>query len=275
MGFELRIVAKELKNGRIQIGEASARILTAIRSQAEAHGLNWTGARDRGSDAAAAPEREAEGGEGGGTLFQRGSSAKNLGKSVETGGETDQGPEGTQQTLIPGVQGASDRERILAAAKKPLRGGSAAPPEGGLFDETEKAQGERFQTAGQAPAFYAAVSRAVAAIKSLKGTAEQRLTTIRNVPGVKPEELKWLGLEDWLPEQKGTVTKEQIADYVRVNQIEVTETDPTRRVRTTARGDSPPSISAQHDQVALEPMRGVDSDKRRASSPPDCSTVIG
>jgi hypothetical protein len=79
------------------------------------------------------------------------------------------------------------------------------------------------------------ISRAVAAVKSLKGTAEQWLATIRNVPGVKPEELKWLGLEDWLREQKGTVTKEQIADYVRVNQIEVTETDPTRRVRTTAR----------------------------------------
>jgi hypothetical protein len=46
---------------------------------------------------------------------------------------------------------------------------------------------------------------------------------IKNMPGVKPEELEWLGLEDWLKEQKGSITKDQIADYVRANRIGVTE----------------------------------------------------
>jgi len=45
------------------------------------------------------------------------------------------------------------------------------------------------------------------------------------LPGVKPEELEWLGLEDWPKEQKGPVTKDQIADYVRANRIEVREVE--------------------------------------------------
>jgi hypothetical protein len=46
---------------------------------------------------------------------------------------------------------------------------------------------------------------------------------IKNMPGVKPEEMEWLGLEDWLKEQKGSVTRQEIADYVRANRIEVKE----------------------------------------------------
>lgn len=35
--------------------------------------------------------------------------------------------------------------------------------------------------------------------------------------------MKWLGLEDWLNQQKGPVTKQQVQDYIRANQIEVKE----------------------------------------------------
>jgi hypothetical protein len=57
---------------------------------------------------------------------------------------------------------------------------------------------------------------------------------LKNMPGVKPEELDFLGLEDWLKQQKGSVTKAQITDYVRANRIEVKEveagtTEPIRR----------------------------------------------
>jgi hypothetical protein len=77
----------------------------------------------------------------------------------------------------------------------------------------------------QAPPFYSAVSRAVDTAKQAKASASQWLGTLKNTPGVKPEEMEWLGLEDWLKEQKGAVTKEQIADYVRANQIEVKEVE--------------------------------------------------
>lgn len=132
------------------------------------------------------------------------------------------GAEGKPQRLIPGIEPVTDRERAELQAGKPLRGGNAAPPAGGLFDEDAINQQELFQS-GIAPTFYSAVSRAIDTAKQEKASPDQWLATIKNVPGVKPEEMKWLGLEDWLKEQKGTVTREQIADYVRANNIEVKE----------------------------------------------------
>ena len=70
---------------------------------------------------------------------------------------------------------------------------------------------------------YSGVERAVDGLKQTKGTGEQMLAQITKAAGVKPEEVKWMNLAEWLRGQK-TVTKEQIADYVRANQIEVKET---------------------------------------------------
>jgi hypothetical protein len=76
-----------------------------------------------------------------------------------------------------------------------------------------------------APTFHSAVARAVDNARQEKALPGQWLATLKNTPGVKPEEMKWLGVEDWLKEQKGTVTRQQIADYVRANQIEVREVE--------------------------------------------------
>jgi hypothetical protein len=42
--------------------------------------------------------------------------------------------EAGEQALIPGVKPVSTREKLEAEGAKPLKGGDAAPPEGGLFD---------------------------------------------------------------------------------------------------------------------------------------------
>ena len=41
--------------------------------------------------------------------------------------------------------------------------------------------------------------------------------------GVKPEELKWVGLEDWLKTQPKSVTKAEVLDYLRANEIKVVD----------------------------------------------------
>lgn len=74
-----------------------------------------------------------------------------------------------------------------------------------------------------APPFYSAVERAITSSKQSKASPDQWLGMLKNMPGVKPEEMEWLGLDDWLKEQKGSVTKEQIQDYIRANRIEVRE----------------------------------------------------
>jgi hypothetical protein len=74
---------------------------------------------------------------------------------------------------------------------------------------------------GQIP-LYSPVERAVVGLRQAKGTGEQMLAQITRTPGVKPEEVKWLGLDDWLRGQK-SVTREEIAGYVAANVLDVRE----------------------------------------------------
>lgn len=52
------------------------------------------------------------------------------------------GAERKPQLLIPGVEPIGDRQRIELRGRKPLRGGNAPPPAGGLFDLDARAQGD-------------------------------------------------------------------------------------------------------------------------------------
>ena len=55
-----------------------------------------------------------------------------------------------------------------------------------------------------------------------KGSGNQILGQLQNTPGVKSTEIKWTGLDDFLKNKK-KVTKEEIANYLEANQINVSE----------------------------------------------------
>lgn len=75
-----------------------------------------------------------------------------------------------------------------------------------------------------APIFYSAVENAVKNNTQSKMTGEQWLGTLANSKGVKPEELQWTGLHDFLTENKGQpVTKQQVEDFVASNKVELKE----------------------------------------------------
>ena len=185
-----------------------------------------------------------------------------VGEPARSGGEapTEPGAEGQPQHLIPGVEPVTDRELAQRAADQPLRGGDQAP--GGLFDEDARNQRELFQRDPAGP-FYSAVEKAVDNVKLEKGSPEQWLGTIRNATGVKPEEMQWLGIEEWLKEQKGSVTKEQVQDFIRANSIqveEVTKGEPG----THTLGDA-----AIADDVAALRARGIEAEQ----NPEDASQM--
>lgn len=72
--------------------------------------------------------------------------------------------------------------------------------------------------------FYSAVERNVKASNQDKMTGEQWLGTLSNKPGVKPEELQWTGLGEFLKENSGKpVTKAQIDEHLQNNKIELKE----------------------------------------------------
>jgi hypothetical protein len=70
--------------------------------------------------------------------------------------------------------------------------------------------------------FYSAAKQAVDAIQQPKGTGEQFLAQITNTPGVKPDEIKWTGLDDFLKSKK-SVTKAEVQEYLDKNRVEIKE----------------------------------------------------
>jgi hypothetical protein len=55
-----------------------------------------------------------------------------------------------------------------------------------------------------------------------KGTGQQYLAQIQKSAGVKPEEIQWTGLDEFLKGKK-SVTKQEVQDYLAANRVDVQE----------------------------------------------------
>ena len=119
---------------------------------------------------------------------------------------------------------------VLAKEPEPIGANHPEHPE----DENQQTLFQRKDEEGRVP-LESGVARAVDRLPQAKGTGEQMLAAIKRTAGVKPEELKWMGLEDWLQGQK-TITKAEIADYVAANSLDV------REVRRSDEGELPPHL---------------------------------
>lgn len=64
--------------------------------------------------------------------------------------------------------------------------------------------------------------KAVGKLKQLKGTGQQMLGILKNMDGVKEEEIAWTGLDDFLA-NKPTVSKQEIVDYLDQNHVKIDE----------------------------------------------------
>ena len=102
---------------------------------------------------------------------------------------------------------------LAAGAKKAVKATKNMP-----VGMSTKAVGQGMDELG----FYSAAKQAVDAIQQPKGTGEQFLKQIEKTPGVKPEEVKWTGLDDFLKSKK-SVTKTEVQDYLDKNRVEVKE----------------------------------------------------
>lgn len=71
--------------------------------------------------------------------------------------------------------------------------------------------------------FYSAVEKTVADAKQTKMHGEQWANWLKNQNGVKPDEMQYTGLDKWLREQKGPVTKQQVQDFVEQNKVQVND----------------------------------------------------
>ena len=72
--------------------------------------------------------------------------------------------------------------------------------------------------------FYSRVAEVAAGDKiPARATGEQMLATIAKQPGVKKEEIAWLGLEEFL-RGKDRVTKDELGEFIRENDVRLEET---------------------------------------------------
>ena len=83
------------------------------------------------------------------------------------------------------------------------------------------------KTAGIVPVFKSMLKETAKKLPN-KGSGEQILNTLKNTPGVKQQELKWSGLDDFLKEKK-TATKEEVKEYLEKNSLDVSEVQRPRR----------------------------------------------
>ncbi len=109
-------------------------------------------------------------------------------------------PDGTVSDSTPEGEAGSD-------SKNP-KGGTLYSPRQGDDDRTP---------------LYSALQRGVDTLKLDRAPPGQWLSTIKNMPGVKAEELKWSGVEDWLKQQPKPVTRADVQDYLRANALDVRE----------------------------------------------------
>ncbi|MBF0260269.1 MAG: strawberry notch family protein [Magnetococcales bacterium] len=91
---------------------------------------------------------------------------------------------------------------------------------------TLKAQGDRpyFQSTAAHPTFYSQAALVVERKMPNKAAADQVRAILSPTNGVKPDELKWLGLDDYLG-TKGTFTKQDVLDFIRQNEVQVEEVE--------------------------------------------------
>ena len=79
-----------------------------------------------------------------------------------------------------------------------------------------------FSGAETAPIFYSQLQRVIEQKTPNKAVSAQVLAIIKGGQ-VKQEKVKWLGIEDWLKEQAGRVSKQDVLDFLKANDVQFEE----------------------------------------------------
>ena len=92
--------------------------------------------------------------------------------------------------------------------------------------------------------FYSELTRQVESLQQPKAPAPQWIATINKLTqkGVKPEEIDWSGIEEWLSAQDGSVSKDAVVSFLRSQEVVIEEVEKggiTRRDLEVVAGSEP------------------------------------
>jgi len=146
-------------------------------------------------------------------------------------------------------------ERFVNLFHRTARGVARDIETGRIFDlKTGPGAAEQAQMfATTAPPFYSQLMRAVETATDMPRKV-QSLTKWLQRKQVKPAEMKWMGVEDWLKEnqKEGKIDKDAFLDFLKANQIEIREIE--KSVRHT---DITADIQDAALTDAIEEFRGI------------------
>lgn len=114
--------------------------------------------------------------------------------------------------ILHEVQHAADDPALNAEVMKRLKLTPSSAKEGVSKSVQDEAGNELM---------YSALTRHIENTQQKRGTPEQWMGIIKNAAGIKPEEVQWSGVEQWLKDQKGGVTKDDLLNYLRANEVQV------------------------------------------------------
>lgn len=141
---------------------------------------------------------------------------------------TERGAEGFDQTIIPGTEKSA---RQIAQSREDAGRGRMKPrteqrDAGGMFEDKSQQTKDLFQTLDRRQ-FFSALTRSIEETKMTKAPAKDWLGLIDNLraKGVKNEEIDWSGVKDWLQGKSGPVTKAEVLEHLRGNEVQVQEVE--------------------------------------------------
>ena len=109
--------------------------------------------------------------------------------------------------------GTAPRDDAGASGRAP-----AKPPKG-------KGDGSLYQAGVKDTWYKSALGEAITNLNMKQGDAKSWLQALKGLgsKGVKAEEVKWSGIEEWLQMQEGKITKEQVQEFLTNNGVKVEE----------------------------------------------------
>lgn len=103
---------------------------------------------------------------------------------------------------------------------KDIGGNYTYPP--ASDDILPQSGGISFRTANENQQAF--ISNALASLDKIQmksGNTQAWINKLQQAGGLKKEEDKWIGLTDWLKEQDGNISKEDVAEYIREHQVRI------------------------------------------------------
>lgn len=144
------------------------------------------------------------------------------------------------------------------AARRTGFNNSPRGAQGGMGSEDLRMNGGIFD---QSQPFYSSVERTVSSSTQTSATGPQWFAALRNTPGIKKEELDWLGVEKFLKDQTGQVSKSDLDAYIKANRVEVKEVVKTeqQQFRTVAEARRYLEEAQGDDPAVMKIVRGGNS----------------